>query len=297
MVDLPSGPARVAIHVGPVGLSHRGRDDVERRFQNPVRKVDDKDVPIPVESPPGATPILIGLWDEGDRPVLVGCDAERRIGRDTRVSLFSPLWLLKHASETGWSEHVSTSDELIVAFHPALLPVYLELVLKGAHVAPESIASVLDASGLVDVEAQPPEERARRAAMALVRSASFGRNVVKAYEGLCAMCGLNLGLCQGAHIYPASAPSSPDSVWNGVALCSNHHTAFDRHLVWVDAASRMVRFHPTVKDHARTNDASRLFIDSTLGKLREPSSSESRPRADMFSKRYEFFGECYDCAS
>ena len=53
-------------------------------------------------------------------------------------------------------------------------------------------------------------------------------------------------LVQGAHIYPARASDSPDKVWNGLALCSNHHTAFDRHLIWVEPSSRRVLLHEEV---------------------------------------------------
>jgi hypothetical protein len=132
---------RVAMHVGPIGLSHRGRDDVERRFQNPGKN-------HPVVAIEGTVPLLIGLWDEGDRPVLVGMEATRRLGRDTRQSLFIPLWLLQRAEQLGWAEHYSTTNERIIGFAPALLPIYVELTRHKASVSPDFLTSVVDASGL-----------------------------------------------------------------------------------------------------------------------------------------------------
>lgn len=81
----------VAIHIGPIGFSHRNRDDIERRFQNPGKG-------RPMAAPSGTTPLLIGLWEEAGRAVLVGMEATHRLGRETRQSLFIPLWLLQKIS-------------------------------------------------------------------------------------------------------------------------------------------------------------------------------------------------------
>jgi hypothetical protein len=289
-IDLPSRAIRAALHVGPIGLSHRDRDAVERRFQNPGTD-------RPIVAPAGEIPLLLGLWEEGANRVLVAFEAARRLGKPTRFSLFIPLWLLEKAAVVGWAEHLSASDESVVAFHPALLPVYVEMLLQGARVSADTISSVLGASGLVDSGALDPEARARRAAFALVRDAGFGRQVIDAYEGRCAMCGLNLGLCQGAHIYPVSAARSPDEIWNALALCSNHHAAFDKHILWVEPDSRVVRAHPRIHEHALTSEPSRAFLASTLPRLREPLAQASRPRAEMFVSRYEFFDTLYAWAN
>jgi hypothetical protein len=111
------------MHVGPIGLSHRDRDAVERRFQNPGQ---DK----PVTAPKGAFPLLIGLWEQGTSPVLVGMDATDRLGKDTRQSLFIDLSILRQAAKVEWAEYYSDSGELIVAFRPALLPRYIKLRTK-----------------------------------------------------------------------------------------------------------------------------------------------------------------------
>src|SRR5215203_734614 len=68
---------RVAVHFGPVGLSHRQRDDRERRFQNPGQN-------RPLSDAVGAVPLLVGLWEEGGARVLVAMDASRRMARKTR---------------------------------------------------------------------------------------------------------------------------------------------------------------------------------------------------------------------
>jgi putative restriction endonuclease len=40
-----------------------------------------------------------------------------------------------------------------------------------------------------------------------------------------------LGIVEAAHIVPVSEPDSEDSVWNGIALCPNHHRLYDRNLL------------------------------------------------------------------
>lgn len=280
-------PVLVALHVGAFSeKSYRGRDHVERRFQNPS-------VRSPVEAPAGMTPVLLGLWEEQGTPVLVGLDATRRVGKTTRQSFFAPLPILEHAAKTGWAEHENASGENVVAFHPVLFGTYVRMVRGGLPTIGREMTNVLEASGLFDDEPETPEERARRASMTLVRDAEFSKRVIGAYHGLCAMCGLNLGLVQGAHIYPASAPRSPDKVWNGLALCSNHHAAFDKHVLWVDPASREVRVNPALRERAATSPASKWFVEHTFDRIESPKRGADRPKEEMFSQRYEYFKERY----
>ncbi|HEX5716042.1 MAG TPA: HNH endonuclease, partial [Thermoanaerobaculia bacterium] len=139
-------------------------------------------------------------------------------------------------------------------------------------------------------------ERARRGVSALVRRAQFGKEVVEAYGGRCALCGLNFGLVEGAHIYPVQAPGSKDAVWNGLALCGNHHAAFDRHLVWIEPDERSVKIHPTLLSAVSGDQTARQFVESTLPRLRSPASHKQEPHADMFNQRYGFYQMKYDWA-
>ena len=287
-VKTSTGLMPVAIHVAPVGPSHRGRDEVERRFQNPGQD-------RPILAPHGMQPLLLGVWEEGGQPVLVGADPTPRVGRTTRFSIFVPLAILEQARTEGWADHHSTSDELIVAFHPALLPVYLEARVHGEVINADEVHRLLEATGLLegpeDVRAR---ERARRVASQLVRASGFGRALVKAYGGFCAMCGLDFGLLEGAHIYPASAPGSQDQLWNGLALCGNHHLAFDKHLVWVHPMERRLKVHPDLMAEADRNTTCMRFLEVTNQQLRDPEAPAARPREEMFEKRYDYFGERYD---
>lgn len=184
-----------------------------------------------------------------------------------------------------------------MVFHPSLLPVYVEMRHAGVTIPGGELSHIAWAAGLGDGQTEEPaEERARRAAEVLVRSAAFSKRVVEAYDGLCAMCGLNFDLLEGAHIFPLAAPGAPDEVWNGLALCRNHHGAFDRHRLWIDPRSQEVRWHPKILEQADRNPACRAFVDGTGHALRAPTSKEHAPRPAMLVQRYEFYEKAYDWA-
>lgn len=291
LVDIhtASGSIPAALHVSPIQLTHRGRDDVERRFQNPGKR-------RPLRAPSGTTPLLIGLWEESpQQPILVAMDARRRIGRETRQSLFFPLRLLTDAARQGWSDHMSSSGERIFAFVPPLLPAYVQMVRDETveHLVGDRMIDVVTASGVMGNDDPAVTERGRRASMALVRDAAFSRDVIRAYEGLCALCGLDFDLVQGAHILPVHAEGSADEVWNGLALCGNHHAAFDRHLIWIDPSSRVVAIRPTVQQNASRNESCRAFLTGTFARLAEPQHPALRPSEAMFRRRYDLYAGLY----
>ena len=282
----------LAIFVSAIGRSHRSRDDIERRFQNPAGDT-------ALTSVPGRQSVLVGLWTADDlvvvdRPVLALADAGRREGRTTRWSVFLLLESLKEAVETGWSSNVTDSNETIYYMTPALLPVAIVGAASGAEPNERSIYKAIAMLGLDRSPAdpvQPDSERVRRTVTALVRDSRFSGAVLSAYDRQCAMCGLGIGLVQGAHIYPASAPGSLDDVSNGLALCANHHLAFDRHLVAVRSSTFDVIFHPDVIARAGTDRAVASFVEGTRPDLRRPSSGTLDPGA--FVKRYDYYREHY----
>lgn len=281
-----TGPVPVALHVGPVGASHRGRGDTERRFQNPGSN-------RPVSAPAGALPILLGVWTEEGKTVFVGLDGRERVDRPTRFSLFMPLHVLRAAAETGWAEHFNTAKEKVVAFLPGLLPVYVQLVRSDVEIDAADVSSIVAAAGMTDV-LDSAAERGRRTVSTLVRDAVFSRTVREAYGGLCAMCGLNFSLVVGAHILPVAAPGAPDEAWNGIALCHNHHAVFDAHKLHVDPDTQAINVHPDLTDGRSKSNACRDFVDRTFTTLTLPKDIRDQPRREMFLRRYEFFPSKYE---
>jgi hypothetical protein len=111
------------------------------------------------------------------------------------------------------------------------------------------------------------------------------------------MCGFNFGLIEAAHVYPVSAPGSTDDSWNGLALCRNHHAAFDRHLIWVNPSTFQITLANALKSNSHLADSCDAFIKTTADALSVPASVASRPRPEMFEKRYDHFQGKYDWAN
>ena len=287
LVRTDGGDVAVALHIGTVIKTHRGRDEIERRIENPGQE-------RPVQAPAGTLPLIVGIWEERETPVLVAFDARRRIATDTRQSMFVKLSQLEQAVAVGWAEDTSTSGEAIYAFTPTMLPAYVEMLRNGVEIPAIGVSNVIAAAGLTaSTQNSTAAERARRAMTALVRNASFGRRVVDAFDGLCALCGIDSGLVEGAHVYPAEAPGSSDEIWNGIALCANHHTAFDRHLLWISPESRAVRVHDQLQRAAVENDACGRFLAGTFDVAR---ASSAGPHPEMFKRRYGFYEGRYGWA-
>jgi len=78
-----------------------------------------------------------------------------------------------------------------------------------------------------------------------VRNAAFRRNVVKLYDQRCAFCKMRVvswdgvTIVDGAHIMPFSE-FRDDRFVNGLALCKNHHWAFDRGWFGIDDGYRIL---------------------------------------------------------
>ena len=286
----------VALFVGTVGLGARPkRHGIERRFQNPG-----KGHPLVVD--PTRRPLLLGLW-EGDalatpaRAVLVSADPLRREGLSTRHSIFVRLDMLQLAAETGWAEYANSAGETIRCFLPPLLPISADADWTKVPLTPQALQTVIDAAGLPEampVELADAVRRARRAGAAIVRDRRFSGRVADAYGGSCAMCGLDIQLVEGAHIYPAAAPGSPDEPWNGLALCANHHAAFDRHLIGVLPESREIVFHHDVLAQVDESPPVKAWVEGSFNVLAEPREPALRPRSEMFVRRYEHFAGLYD---
>lgn len=125
MANIDGRPVELAAFLGPIGLSHRNRDDDERRFQNPG-----KDRPIAL--PEGLRPLLFGIWtedlgDELPEPVISVADVHRRVGRSTRFSVFTPLDTLREALSCGWAETRSETGERLICFRLEHLQEFLEV--------------------------------------------------------------------------------------------------------------------------------------------------------------------------
>jgi putative restriction endonuclease len=71
-----------------------------------------------------------------------------------------------------------------------------------------------------------------------IRDARFRNRILKIYQQRCAICGIQLNLV-AAHIVPVK-DGGTDEITNGIALCPNHHSAFDQGLILLTSDRQVV---------------------------------------------------------
>lgn len=114
------------------------------------------------------------------------------------------------------------------------------------------------------------------------RDAQFRVDVIKAYEHRCAVCGydLKLGLSnlalEAAHIKWHQA-GGPDSVDNGLALCTIHHKALDRGAIGIDEDKRVL---VSAELHGQ-RWLQELFEAFKNKELRKPTRREWSPNSEF----------------
>jgi len=73
-----------------------------------------------------------------------------------------------------------------------------------------------------------------------MRDPRFKSDVLGAYDSKCAVCSVQLGIIEAAHIIPHSHENGSDDIQNGIALCPNHHTMFDSGLIGISETHRVL---------------------------------------------------------
>jgi putative restriction endonuclease len=118
---------------------------------------------------------------------------------------------------------------------------------------------------------------------------TFRQRVLRAYQERCAICRLrHAELLDAAHILPDSHPRGEPTVPNGLALCSLHHTAFDRNVIGVrpDLVVEVRRDVLEESDGPMLRHGLQGFHRKTLF---VPRPEALRPNAEFLAERYELF--------
>ena len=104
--------------------------------------------------------------------------ALKRVGKNTRFSLFVPLSSLTEAKTSGWAMHQSGSGEIIHIFEPHFLPGYAVMTHPAQRIAP-----LLSSLRLADY--MPGDNNNTDAIQGVIRfahQANFEHEVVRAYN-------------------------------------------------------------------------------------------------------------------
>jgi putative restriction endonuclease len=215
----------------------------------------------------GAYAALLGY--SPDFGVFVGWEARlyQRFAYSRNVQCREEL--LKEARNSGWAvappRRAGGSEEVRVAFTPGNLLHYLRTSRTAD--TEDKVGKWREAYFLAqtpnvraplptrarDLDEQVERQRQRVAATRFVRDAKFSACVRQQYDYACAVCELQLEVVEGAHIIPVCEPGSSDEVWNGVALCPNHHELFDGNTFVIEPALQ-VRVDDDRVEYLEEND-------------------------------------------
>lgn len=116
-----------------------------------------------------------------------------------------------------------------------------------------------------------------------VRGGLFKKLVPKVYDFTCAISGMKVidrtgtSLVEACHIVPISL-SGDDKVTNGIALCPNLHTAFDRGMIGVDERLRVI-VSPSLADNT---DSPYNLMQFHGQPLRLPFGTMHYPKLESF---------------
>jgi putative restriction endonuclease len=120
---------------------------------------------------------------------------------------------------------------------------------------------------------------------------AFRERVLEAYQRQCAFCRFrHEELLDAAHIVPDSEPGGEPVVRNGLALCTLHHSAFDRQFLGLrpdyvlEVRPDILREHdgPTLVHAIQALHGQRILL---------PRAEALRPDRTLLAMRYEKFRE------
>jgi putative restriction endonuclease len=235
---------------------------------------------------------LLG-WHE-DWNVFVAFDIRRHDGQaSASPSIQVPLDALRGAHAHSFSSHVRGNGETVIAFRTEFLFDYLISAesLHGVVATSAAARAVLNRIDAVDdAQIESAADGARRVVLGSIRRRfrehDFRTRVLSAYGNRCAMCGIQLRLIEAAHILPVAADGSTDITANGVALCANHHKAYDANLVSFDELYQVQVSDSKVSELSSVDLTKQLasFRRALLPALSLPADRRDYPPRDLIAK-------------
>lgn len=238
--------------------------------------------------------LLLG-WDERHE-VFAGWNAGRYETFGYSPSLQVKDGTLSSALKQGWAIQPKETDEkgnvteVVIAFKPEFFGVYASH-LDNYH-QPQISKTEADLLERVATP-KPPTDRELatlsedrrhviREIEQAVRNGRFRKIVAEAYEQRCAVCGLNLGIIHAAHIIPVEEKGT-DEVSNGIALCPNHHAAFDRDII-------VIREDYTIALNARKAKELQKLMNGNIKAITVPSDKRLQPKPEYLRRRMQLHG-------
>lgn len=187
--------------------------------------------------------------------VFVAWQADRHQDSGYSKNLQVKADLLEEATASGWAidapRRTDNGPEVRAAIHPSHLARFLKLSIEADALGrrgDDRMSFLLAGAPDLDKfdlrarseagEKVPLEDVQRKRIEAtgtrLAREPGFSKKVLTSFGHKCAVCEVQLSILEGAHIIPVHDPKGSDEVWNGLALCRNHHRLYDNRIMLID---------------------------------------------------------------
>jgi putative restriction endonuclease len=127
------------------------------------------------------------------------------------------------------------------------------------------------------------------------REARFRLTIVPLYRYTCVLCGMKtvtpsgLTLVEAAHIHQFAKSKNNDTD-NGLALCRNHHWAFDAGLWGIDESSRVIVAHSFIEEISPYPNMLSDFAGRSLDLSWIPQNLRPNPRHIEWHRHQKFRG-------
>ena len=207
-----------------------------------------------------------------------------RFNQRSTISLYSRFSNQRKAATSKIASYQDNNNQSVLSFQPDYLGLYLEN-LKQIHLLNETELKKLvdqsdvlndkDEKGTMDTDEGPITITHTR----YKRDPNFRKKVYTAYDYKCAMCGIQLELIEAAHIIPHSHEKGTDETENGIALCSLHHNAYDRSLIYFDEEFNILINEKKIEylEKIGLDSGIRKFEKLSFDKILLPTSHISKP--------------------
>jgi putative restriction endonuclease len=101
-------------------------------------------------------------------------------------------------------------------------------------------------------------------------------------------------MVQGAHIVPVGN-SGLDDITNGIALCSDHHVAYDKGIIYIDPEYYIHlddKKIDEIKSRSLDGGLDKFKLGSRIGeRIRLPADSRYWPNRDYIRERMKQYGQ------
>lgn len=279
------GVERVRIYIWRV--THGGATRAADEYRIQITGVE-----APLRGPEGFKTLILG-WHE-DLEVVAAFDPQRhehQSGSSSPSIQIGLPTLQAAAADRALKVHPRGESELAVAFPPELLVAYIqqEDEIHNFGDAEEDI-EVLEAAGSGEdlVEGEPTTEREKvvRTLVVNYRQASFRKRVLGAYGDSCAVCGIQMGIVEAAHIVPVGDPTSTDETSNGLALCPTHHAAYDKGIIAINRGLEVLVNEEEIELLRESGIDAGLdgFIDALPSEIMLPDAANGRPNPEYLER-------------